>query len=779
MLPGITNVLRGSNIGATKQLDEPKHAGNNGGRSVWYKWTAPLSETVHLNTFGTSFDTLLAVYTNSPDGTLAQIIYNDDWQPPFRWESAVLFDAKAGRQYLIAVDGYNPTLSVRDGTTAMATNTLNAQCGAFVLNAWRGELPPSFFSQPTNQVLVLPGNLFSFRASASQLGGGQWYKDGAPLLGASYYSYTIPKATETDAGVYQYLVTNSVGSARSEEVRVSVLPLFFSKHPQSVDSGYGYSISFTGQVASLAPVQYQWQRNQVPMAGETNSVLRLSRVEEKDAGIYALVASNELGVATSSNAVLSVVPYTFATLAGSPGRANSVDGTGPKALLYDPRCVAVDDQGTVYFTEWPGHTVRRVSPEGKVTTVAGTFLARGTNDGPAATARFNWPEGIAVDGAGTLYVLDNYGYTVRKITAEGMVSTIAGVPNQRGWRDGPAASALFGGPTAITRDHAGNLYIAEWAHNSVRRLTPDGFVTTVVGLKGRLDSPTGIGISPTGDYWVTTQAGPIVPVGTNGVAQKSPARVGDAYGGAFDPDGNYWVGGSIARNQPVYRISPNGRLATIAGTKDAGGTVNGAGSAARFERSLGIAIDANRNVYIADGNACTIRKGVPFAVTRLPRDTAVAAGQNVTLDAEVASLGVYHYQWLFEDAPLLEETNATLNIGPVTRTNSGLYSLQISNDFGNSIVFYATVRALVPSVLEKLELSQGANTVTLHSRDSDGALPYDPRYLQVEWRTNLPSGTDQVWIPLISRFTTTNGFILLQDTNPAVGPSRFYRIRQY
>lgn len=776
---GVTNTIRGSNLGATKEAGEPKHAGNSGGRSVWYRWTAPRSETVYLDTLGTPFDTLLAVYKGSSPNALSLIkASDDDYDLKYRGESRMWFPASAGVDYYIAVDGYNPGIDAR-GAKYPGTNIFNAGCGLFALNIWRGPLPPTIIRQPTNRVALLLGEStsFSIATTGEPRLNYQWYKDGQPLLLATNSSCTITGATESSTGVYYVVVSNSLGSATSSNVRVETSPIVFSQHPQSVDSGWGYSISMTGVVASLNPVLYQWNRNGLPLVGQTNNTLIIPYVEIKDAGSYSLVASNNSGVVTSSNAVLAVLPYTFSTIAGNPKHTYVADGLGPEAGLYGPRGITVDRRGNVYFSEWGNHTIRKVAPDGMVTTIAGTSRTAGTNDGPTSTARFSWPEGLVADDSGNLYVLDNWTGTVRKISSEGLVTTIAGIPGQQGWSDGPAASARFSSPCAITRDITGNLLIVEWANETVRKVSPDGFVTTVLGDKAWLDAPTAIAIDPIGNYWIT-KPGYVVPVASNGVPQASLGGFYNTYGGAMDSEGNYFIAGGTPSGELVHRISPEKRIAKLAGGGSSQTVVDGVGSVAGFSPySRGTAVDQYGNIYLADDIACVIRKGVPFAVTRLPGDRAVAAGTEVTLDAEVASPGVFHYQWCFEGAPLAGETLASLRIGPVGRTNSGLYSLQISNDFGNSITFYATVRAVFPSVLEMPEIT-AEGSVRLRARDIDGSLPYDTRNLQVEWRTNLPSGTDQIWQPLISGLTITNGFILLQDTEPAIHPSRFYRIRQ-
>jgi hypothetical protein len=107
LMSGVSGQKTGSNTGATKQLGEPDHAGNTGGKSVWWKWTAPSRGTVTIDTRGSSFDTLLGVYTGSSVSALTEVASNDDLNPGVDQDSRVTFQATTGTVYRIAVDGYN------------------------------------------------------------------------------------------------------------------------------------------------------------------------------------------------------------------------------------------------------------------------------------------------------------------------------------------------------------------------------------------------------------------------------------------------------------------------------------------------------------------------------------------------------------------------------------------------------------------------------------------------------------------------------------------------
>jgi uncharacterized repeat protein (TIGR01451 family) len=162
------------------------------------------------------------------------------------------------------------------------------------------------------------------------------------------------------------------------------------------------------------------------------------------------------------------------TLAGNQaaGMVADVDGTGSNARLNFPTGIAVDKNGNVYVTEQGGHTIRKITPGGVVTTLAGTFDNYGSADGTGPAARFNVPWGIAVDAKGMLYVADYGNYTIRKITPTGVVTTLGGVPDAYGMKDATGPGARFYFPIGIASDANGKIYIADLSNNEIRMGVP-------------------------------------------------------------------------------------------------------------------------------------------------------------------------------------------------------------------------------------------------------------------------------------------------------------------
>ena len=178
---------------------------------------------------------------------------------------------------------------------------------------------------------------------------------------------------------------------------------------------------------------------------------------------------------------------TLAGLAGSPG---SADGTGSNARFNDPSGVAVDSAGNVYVADSYNDTIRKVTPADVVTTLAGLAGNAGSADGTGSAARFDDPTGVAVDSAGNVYVADDCNSTIRKVTPVGAsweVTTLAGLAGSSGSADGTNSAARFNDPYCVAVDTNGNVYVADYANDTIRKVTPVGtnwVVTTLAGLAG-------------------------------------------------------------------------------------------------------------------------------------------------------------------------------------------------------------------------------------------------------------------------------------------------------
>jgi hypothetical protein len=161
-------------------------------------------------------------------------------------------------------------------------------------------------------------------------------------------------------------------------------------------------------------------------------------------------------------------PYFVSTLAGVAGQPGSADGDATTARFHSPRGLAAAPDGSLYVADSGNHTIRRIAPDGRVTTVAGEAGVAGSNDGIGSAAHLNTPSGLAVDAAGNVYIADTGNHTIRRLSPNGLLETIAGTPGVAGFTDGDALSAQFRGPVGLTL-LGDSLYVADTSNNAIRR----------------------------------------------------------------------------------------------------------------------------------------------------------------------------------------------------------------------------------------------------------------------------------------------------------------------
>lgn len=298
----------------------------------------------------------------------------------------------------------------------------------------------------------------------------------------------------------------------------------------------------------------------------------------------ALDSAGSVYVADSGNDTIRKITTTgiVTTLAGLPGVSGSADGTGGAARFDDPAALAVDTLGNVYVADCGNGTIRKITPRGEVTTLAGLAGSWFATDGTGSAARFNGPSGVAVDPARNVYVADYYNQTIRKITPGGLVATLAGLAGYPGSADGTGSAARFYRPTGVAVDGSGNVYVTDSGNQTVRKVTPAGVVTTLAGLAGSSGSTDGSG---------------------------SGARFWWPAGITLDGFGNLYVADNY--NSIVRRINPAGIVTTVAGIKSSSVSSDGVGSAARFWWPAGVAVDNSATVYVVDSGDGTVYRGIP------------------------------------------------------------------------------------------------------------------------------------------------------------------------
>lgn len=323
-------------------------------------------------------------------------------------------------------------------------------------------------------------------------------------------------------------------------------------------------------------------------------------------------------VADSGNSTIRrIAPNgTVSTLAGN-GRSGSSDDAGAAASFQHPRGLDLAPDGALIVADTENARIRRVAMDGTVTTIAGTSW--GTADGALHVAQFTYPRGVAVDAAGTIYVAD--AHAVRKIDSAG-VTTLAGQVTEAGLADGPGTAALFRLVSAVTVGPDGMLYVADTLNRLIRRVTPEGDVSTVVSVPAhptalRFDAAGVLWIGAIGDLFRLTPLGAIasVPVRGNVAPWTFSGVAFDAFGGVLLAD---------TTHHAIRRWSSPGDVTTVAGSPVVAGSVDGPAAVARFLGPVPLAADAHGNVLVGDGSG--IRNVAPSGfVTTLPYEFACAA----------------------------------------------------------------------------------------------------------------------------------------------------------
>jgi sugar lactone lactonase YvrE len=320
--------------------------------------------------------------------------------------------------------------------------------------------------------------------------------------------------------------------------------------------------------------------------------------------------------------------------------------------------VAVDHFGRLFVADGADNAIIwQFTPNGTnwdVKWLPPTSGFSGWIDGSETEARFKNPTGLALDAAGNLYVADWGNNAIRKLTPQGtkwMISTLAGNPTA-GYADGMGTNALFNGPTSVAVDAAGNVFVADSLNHAIRKITPAGLVTTFAG---------------------GPQTGSADGVGTNAQFELPHGVVADSFGNVFVAD----MDGSIRK------ITPDGEVTTVAGLADKFGHADGLGSAARFNEPYGIAVDNVGNLYVAEFMGFNISKGVPAQELQIHN-----TGGGVQLDVT----GPIGSSYAVEYTDALSGTASWQALTTLTLTNT-VQSVTDSNVPSPTQRFYRTVQS--------------------------------------------------------------------------------------
>lgn len=433
-----------------------------------------------------------------------------------------------------------------------------------------------------------------------------------------------------------------------------------------------------------------------------------------------------------------------------------------QAAFSDPFGIAVADDGTVYIADGDeSNRIRKIASDGIVTTFAGS--GEGFADGVGNASSFNTPSGLAIDSSGNLYVADTGNNRIRKITAEGAVTTIAG-DGTAGYLDGPAAQARFNGPIGVAVDANGNVFVADTYNDRIRKIAPDGHVSTVAGAgtpgyadgdrnTSLFDTPCGVVTAADGTLIIADTGNDrlrkitpdgnasTLPVNVNGDELSSPVGL------ALTHD-NYLYVTELDRSR-VIQVAPGGSTHIIAGT---GPGFAGGAESARFNQPAGIAIDPrNGELYVADGANYLVRK---LNAATASDDTTAQAN---TISPEPLprltneSLNLQSLPWPLDPQDRPHEVVAT--IGEVrgsfdsTDSRHHLHSgLDVFGAYGNVVRVVRAEKVTSPmpnwgfgSLNEGLRVGL-ISYIHIHvGRDKDAKMFDDPRFLQVTGTDGKPA----------------------------------------
>jgi len=389
------------------------------------------------------------------------------------------------------------------------------------------------------------------------------------------------------------------------------------------------------------------------MATKTTTMLKYLFI------VLSFYLSVEVSAQSCGTFITSSVPSnsiaTVTTFAGT-GAAGSTNGLGTAASFNSPFGVANDAAGNVYVADLFNHLIRKITPAGAVSTFAGSG-APGNTNGTGTAASFNAPIGVACDLAGNVFVADNGNNLIRKITPAGVVTTLAG-SGTAGYTNATGTAATFNQIFGLTTDAAGNVYVAERGNDVIRKITTAGVVSTFAGsgvagntngtgAAASFNNPTGIDTDLFGNLYVAdfgnnlirkiTPAGVVTTLAGSGAAgftnaTGTAASFNGPFGIGTDPAGNVFV--AERNNRVIRKINALGVVTTLAGN-GLNGNANGSGTAASFSLPVGITTDAIGNIYVADQGNYNIRRIVTNETVQ------VCPGSPLTLTASLGATYVW------------------------------------------------------------------------------------------------------------------------------------------
>lgn len=628
---------------------------------------------------------------------------------------------------------------------------------------------PAITSQPQSQAINLRAPaVFSVTAAGTPPLFYQWFFNGSLIPGATSSSLSFGSVTNAQVGNYVVTVSNTIGGVTSDPATLSVIqvPEILGPAPGPGYAAIPYAYALT---ARNSPTSFS--ASGLPPGLVLNASTGTISGTPTTAGSYVAVvaATNSLGTGGGVNFAFEIkpTPTVFVNLAGNS--AGSADGTGFVAQFRNAFGIALDAAGNAFVTDSTNNNVRKITPEGVVTTVAGLAGQSGAADGSGSAARFNSPTGIAVDASGNLYVSDTGNQLIRKISPAGAVSTLAGVYGQIGANDGAGGGARFNFPQGLAVDGAGNVFVADTGNHVIREITPAGIVLTLAGAAGqngavdgadtaaRFSGPTGVATDPADNVFVldngnaavrkitpggivTTVAQQLFRTDANGTQTRhTPNAIAvDAFDDVFltygPVAGSIFAGVFLSQGE-ISEVTPAGTpvAPALSGLNPVSPSVQG------------IAVDGHGRIFVVTGlNVYAWGFAAGPSILTQPQDVTASFGQTATFGVAIGDLFPTtpspSYQWQMDGVPIPGTTNPTATTSTLSVTAgaaNATYSVVVSTAYGAVTSDDATLTVNLPAGPAPVILSQPQSvTVNNFGTAALTVTPTDFSPLAYQWYKN-------------------------------------------
>ena len=529
-----------------------------------------------------------------------------------------------------------------------------------------------------------------------------------PLTGVITGTPTVTASTAVILSATNVIGTGTANGSFNI-VKLS-LPVFSSSGTASGIYGglFNYTITANNNVTSYSATG-------LPAGLTLNSATGLISGTPTTIGTSSVTlgAINSSGTSTMALILKLAPPYVWSNFAGLPMVNGTANGTGTTSRFYYPQGVAVDSGSNIYVADTNNRTVRMITPSGVVSTLAGNMRVSGSANGTGTNALFNTLSGIAVDSGSNVYVADRGCQLIRMITPAGVVSTLAGQSGVSGTANGTGTNAQFYNPFGLAVDSGSNVYVAEYGNNMIRKITPTGTVTTLAGsttsgtangtgAAAQFYQPTGVAVDSGSNVYVVdyanqtirkiTPGGVVTTVagifGTTGTSDGVGSNAQFCYprGIAVDSGTNLYVADYL--NQAIRKITQsNGvwSVMTIGGSQ-VSGTSDGVGTNAQFYYPLAIAVNGSGNLFVADYYNQRISQGVVMQQAPTITSTLTAAGVNMaSINYTItASNGAMSYSASGLPPGLTLDSSSGVISGIASMAGTYSVTLGVTNLFGSS-----------------------------------------------------------------------------------------------